>query len=79
MLGCMERAQVPDAAAFRAFRQRCQDGSWQRDRGGLAVSLQLPPPGCAIHQLKVRAGGSTRLVVGFRACSELPVLPAVPH
>ncbi|XP_048815259.1 START domain-containing protein 10-like isoform X1 [Lagopus muta] len=50
----MERAQVPDAAAFRAFRQRCQDGSWQRDRGGLAVSLQLPPPGCAVHQLKCR-------------------------
>ncbi|XP_015715555.1 START domain-containing protein 10-like [Coturnix japonica] len=50
----MEWAQVPDAAAFRAFRQRCQDGSWQQDRGGLAVSLQLPPPGCAIHQLKCR-------------------------
>ncbi|NXL92151.1 STA10 protein, partial [Alectura lathami] len=50
----MEWAQVPDAAAFRAFRQRCQDGGWQRDRGGLAVSLQLPSPGCAVHQLKCR-------------------------
>ncbi|XP_040428692.1 START domain-containing protein 10-like [Cygnus olor] len=50
----MERVPVPDADAFRAFRQRCQDGGWQRDCGGLAVRLEPPPPGCAVHQLKCR-------------------------
>lgn len=57
----MERVPVPDADAFRAFRQRCRDGGWQRDCGGLAVCLEPPPPGCAVHQLKVGAasgGGS---------------------
>uniref|UniRef100_A0A8C3BT84 START domain-containing protein 10 n=1 Tax=Cairina moschata TaxID=8855 RepID=A0A8C3BT84_CAIMO len=50
----MERVLVPDADAFRAFQRRCQDGSWQRDCGGLAVCLEPPLPGCAVHQLKCR-------------------------
>lgn len=60
----MERVLVPDADAFRAFQRRCQDGGWQRDCGGLAVCLEPPLPGCAVHQLKVGAAGGTGTGVG---------------
>ncbi|XP_062440737.1 START domain-containing protein 10-like isoform X1 [Rhea pennata] len=53
----MEPARVPDAAAFRAFRQQCEgSGGWQScyGRGGLAVCIQAPPPGSGVHRLKCR-------------------------
>ncbi|KAL8181063.1 UNVERIFIED_CONTAM: hypothetical protein K2H54_045620 [Gekko kuhli] len=52
----MEPVQLPDEAAFRAFRAQCEaEQGWQcrYSREGVAVWGQLPPPGtCAVHRVK---------------------------
>uniref|UniRef100_A0ACB8FWI2 Uncharacterized protein n=1 Tax=Sphaerodactylus townsendi TaxID=933632 RepID=A0ACB8FWI2_9SAUR len=52
----MEPVELPDEAAFRAFRAQCQaEQGWQcrYNREGVAVWGQLPPPGTlAVHRVK---------------------------
>lgn len=54
----MEPVELPDEAAFRAFRAQCEaEQGWQcrYSREGVAVWGQLPPPGtCAVHRVKGR-------------------------